>query len=270
MNTPVTQFKNSDQEQSKNQSPANGQSQFVHAYYQSLFGRNVINTKVIPPLLAFVCFPKLILEVFTRRRMGERYFSKTWAVVLGIILLLLPRLASKAHPNPGLFSYYLFVAGYVIMTAVCFIEIKRAPSVFDFARFGLDPGQSLSFFKRIRIFGKTPTQRMIDVWLEPLFCFAIGFVLLLLSQYLTAIVILFSALCYFISNYSFALRGDHFIMAKIDEILCNQDLTQTFIQNKDMSPRGVPFYAQKPSTRELRENLAAAMFDDYDGASVAR
>lgn len=245
------------------------QGQGAENYYQSLFGRNVINTKIIPQILEFICYPKLIIETFTRRRMGERYYSKLWAVLLGILLFFLPKWAVRIHHSPGLGSYYLFLAGYVIMTVVCFVEIRRAPSVFDFARFSLDPGKSLPLFNRIKIFGKTPSQRMIDVYLEPLSCIGIGLVMILLSQYLTGIVILFCSVCHFLSNYMFALRGDHFIMDHIDRDLCNRDLTQTFIQDKDISSSGVPFYGKKPTTKELRENLAASLIDDYENAAVA-
>jgi hypothetical protein len=87
---------------------------------------------------------------------------------------------------------------------------------------------------------------------------------------MTGTVIAFCSLCHFISNYSFALRGDHFIMDQIDLIICNQDWTQTVMQNKDVSPRGMPFSAKKPSTKELRENLVAVLVDDYEDAATAK
>jgi hypothetical protein len=260
------QFKRQDQ----NTGPISMQNTVVSAYYQSLFGRNVIDTTVIPAFLKLVCLPKLFLEVFTRRKMGERYFSKSMAVLIAILLYFLPQLLMPLFHWRDTTTYYTFYMAYVIMAAYCFVEVKREPSVFDFARFSLDPGKCLPFFKRIKIFGKTPTQRTIDVWLEPLFCFGVGFLLLLLHQNMTGVLIVFCSLCYFVSNYSFALRGDHFIMDQIDLIICNQDLTETMMQNLDVSPRGMPFSAKKPSTKELRENLVAAFIDDYEDAAVAK
>lgn len=260
----ATQFKRQDPLKST------GQSDVVHAYYQSLFGRNVIDTKVIPAILVLICFPKLVLEVFTRRKMGERYFSKAWAILLAIVLFYLPNILYPIFHWHDTFTYYTFFTAYVIMAAYCFVEVHREPSVFDFARFSKDPGKSLSLFKRIKIFGKTPTQRTIDVWLEPLLCFGIGLILVIMSQRMTGMVIVFCSLCYFISNYSFALRADHFIMDQIDLIICNQDWTETVMQNKDVSPRGMPFSAKKPSTKELRENLVAVLVDDYEDAAVAK
>lgn len=240
-----------------------------YTYYQSLFGRNVINTKVVPAFLQIICLPKLVVEVFIRRRMGERYFSSVWAVLAGIILYWLPDPLYKIYHWHDTPTYFVFFTGYVIMSVYTYFEIRRAPSVFDFKRFSLDPGKSLPFFHRIKIFGKTPTQRTIDVYLEPLLCLLVGFLLILGSQYMTGTVIFICSLCHFISNLSFAIRGDHFIMDKIDQIICNQDLSETFVQDRDMSPRGVPFYAQKPTTKELREGILDTMSDFDSDAAVA-
>lgn len=245
------------------------QNQGTYTYYQSLYGRNVINTQVVPALLQFLCLPKIIVEVFVRRRMGERYFSKIWSVVVALILYWLPQPLVRMFGWHDSWLYHLFLIAYVIMTVVTWVEVWRAPSVFDFKRFSLDPGKCLPFFYRIRIMGKPVTQRMIDTWLEPLFCIGIGFVLVLLSFYMTGTIILFCSLCHFLSNMLFAIRGDHFIMDKIDEIICNQDLTALFIQDRDVSPRGVPFYAQKPTTKELRDNLTQAITGEPDDAAVA-
>lgn len=202
--------------------------------------------------------------------MGERTFSKVDAVLLAIVLYYIPDPLYRIYHWHDTFTYYTFYTAYVIMAVYCCFEIKRAPSVFNFKRFSLDPGKSFAFFKRIKIFGITPSQRTIDVYLEPLFCFTIGLILVMMSQRMTGMVIAFCSLCYFISNYSFALRADHEIMNKIDGIICNQDITETFTNDVDVSPRGVPFYAKKPSTRELRMDLAAALVDDYEHAAVAK
>lgn len=238
-------------------------------YYQSLYGRGVINTKVVPDLLKILCFPKLLLDVFLRRKMGERYFSIVWATLLGIFLYFGPRVLANIYHWRDAATFHIFFLAYVIMSLKCYWETKREPSVFDFKRFSLDPGKSLPFFYSLRLFGKSPTQRTIDVYLEPIFCFLIGFGLILTSQYTTGTVIVVASICYFLSNLAFAIRGDNFVMDKIDEIICNQDLTDTFMTERDISPRGVPFYAQKPTTKELREDLLTSLIPDDSDAAVA-
>ena len=227
-----------------------------YAYYQTLYGRNVLNSQVLPAFIIWLCLPKIVVEVFVRRRMGERYFSLVWAIVAGVILYMLPKYMQQIYGHSVGFFYYVFLTGYAIMTVVSFIEILRAPSVFDLARFSLDTGEALPFFHRIKILGKTPTQRTIDVYLEPLFCFLIGAVIsFIFRQPLTGLVIMFCSLCHFVSSLAFAIRGDHATMDIIDGIIFNEGVTETFAQDKEVSSKGVTFYPQKPSSAELRGKL---------------
>ena len=111
--------------------------------------------------------------------------------------------------------------------------------------------------------------RTVEIYYEPIFCALIGALLVILGQVAGAIIVL-SAIAYFIVNLIAAIHGDHFIMDKIDEIICNQELSSTFVQGNDISPRGVPFYAKKPSSAKLREEFAETVLtpEDEDAAIV--
>jgi len=241
-------------------------------YYTQNFGR-LGTRKLSQFVVALLIGPKIILDVFMRRKMGERYFTLMGAAVMGLILFMAGSWADKMGmaPRGGMTSFYVFFVLYAIMSVVRYLEIRRAPSVFDFARFSLSSGIPYDFFFNIKITGKRPTLRTVEIFYEPLFCLIVGFIIGFLGQALVAIVIIICSIAYFLHNQLDATLGDHFVMDKIDEIICNQDMSQTFVQDKEMSDRQVPFFSKKPKTAELRQEFVDQMLnpDDDDEAAMA-
>lgn len=229
-------------------------------YYSAVYGRMEMNKKVIGLIISSLGLPKTVLDVFLRKNMGERYYSLFGAVLVGLgVYGAIYYQAMLNFRSPSIFSY-IFLAVYVIMAVLRYLEIRREPSVFDFAKFSLSSGVSHPFFKRIRLFGLTPTQRRIDVYYEPLLCLLVGLLILIIDP-MVGVVIVFCSICYYLHNMLAARMGDHFVMDKIDEIICNQELSETFVQNKEVSPRQVPFYGRKPSSEQLRKAFADDVLD---------
>jgi hypothetical protein len=229
-----------------------------NAYYTVLYGEPAaINKKLGAWVAVILSWPKSVLDVFLRKNMGERYFTlfksilifaALWFIPVGIESLYRTEMVSST-------SYYVFIILYAIMAGVRYLEIRREPSVFDFAKFSLSRGIPHPFFLRIKLFGKPLSQRSIEVYAEPLLCFIIGVILVLIQEAPVGALIILCSISYFMCNMISAIHGDHFIMDKIDEILLNQDLNETFIQGKEVSPRQVPFFSKKPSTEDLRKNF---------------
>lgn len=225
-------------------------------YYSSVYGRMELNKKVIGLIITLLAFPKIVLDVFLRKNMGERYYSLFVAVIVGIGMYAIFYTQAKMNmDDPSTFSY-IFLAGYAIMSVARYLEIRREPSVFDFAKFSLSTGLSYPFFKHIKLFGKSPTQRRIDVYYEPLLCLLVGLLITVTVDPMVGIVVIFCAISYYLHNMFAAMMGDHFVMDKIDEIICNQELSETFVQDKEVSPRQVPFFGRKPSSEQLRKAFA--------------
>ncbi len=233
-------------------------------YYSTVYGRMELNKKVIGLIITLLAFPKIVLDVFLRKNMGERYYSLFVAVLVGIGTYAIIYTQAKVNmDDPSTFSY-IFLAAYAIMAVVRYLEIRREPSVFDFAKFSLSSGLSYPFFKQIRLFGLKPTQRRIDVYYEPLLCFVIGVLILITVDPMVGLVVVFCSICYYLHNMLAALLGDHFVMDKIDEIICNQELSETFVQDKEVSPRQVPFFGRKPSSEQLRKAFADDVLNTND------
>jgi hypothetical protein len=242
-------------------------------YYKTQFSRSgKLQGWLLDSLMFFFSYPRLIMEVFLRRNMGERYFTISSAVLIGLLMFFAPIVLSGNVYVPWRviiaqdWSYYLFVAVYAFMSYKRYQEIIRAPSVYDFKRFSLSQGNSLPVFTNLQISNKRITHRMVRIYLEPLTFFVPGLLLLGLHQIPLSALFLGCSVTYWFSTLIDFRKGDHFIMDKIDEIICNEELTDTFKKDQDVSPRGVPFYVKKPSSEELRSELANALLVDDDEA----
>ena len=65
--------------------------------------------------------------------------------------------------------------------------------------------------------------------------------------------------------------GDHFIMDKIDEMICNEEMVNSFVEGRDSSEtRGFSTYGRKPTDPETRRRLADAFMEDTEEIVVAR
>lgn len=231
-------------------------------YYAAVFKRqNIIKYAILGFFLAIASYPRLLLEVFLRKDMGERYFNLASALTVAVIYGVVPSLGmvtggmgysleTYIQWNP---VYYLFLLVFVGFSVVRYLEIRRLPSVFDFGRMSGYSGRVHPFFYTIRLFGKEPSIRTIEIWYEPA-PFLIGGILFLLTGFSTplGLVLISTSIIYSLSHSGAYAMGDNFIMDRIDEIIANQDLTQAFV-NDEESPRGFRWYGRKPSSKQMRE-----------------
>lgn len=223
--------------------------------------------------LAICSWPRLLLEVFLRKNLGERYFSLSTAVVMTVLLALTPivfqqithRLFGSFGWGPfiGFFgSWYLFLAAFLYMCQRRHEEIKRLPSVFDFGRFSLSTGQIDPSLLKITINGHLIDVRIVETVIEPSIFFVLGFVLFMTAQPI-GVVLMLSALCYSFSYVGAYHQGDHFIMDKIDEMICNEEMVNAFVEGREASEtRGVQFYGRRPADPDTRRKLVDNFMDE--------
>lgn len=243
-------------------------------YYQTVFKRNnAIKEAILGFFFAFCSWPRLLLEVFLRKNMGERYFSFSNGIIMTVILGWLPFLYSRAmHRFFGsddsaiLFlrftSWYVFLAGFLYMCYLRQQEIYRLPSVFDFGRFSLSGGEIHPKFREFEIGGKKPDVRQIETLMEPGLCAFIGFGLSIIGQPI-GLVIFISSIFYSLSYMESYRKGDHFIMDKIDEMICNEEMVSSFVEERDSSQtRGVSFPGRRPTDPETRRKLIDSFIEE--------
>ncbi|AYQ30967.1 hypothetical protein [Runella sp. SP2] len=243
-------------------------------YYRTVFMRtNAMKELILVFFLAICSWPRLLLEVFLRKNMGERYFSFSTAIIMSGLLAIFPliyagimeRLTGQSY-SVHLIGYYttwyVFLALFLYTCWERWQEIQRLPSVFDFGRFSLSSGVISSRFTSLKFKGKPVDVRTIETVLEPGFFFIVGFVLWMAAQPI-GLLLAVSALCYSFSYVGAYHQGDHFIMDKIDEMICNEEMVNSFVEGRDASQtRGVSFYGRRPADPDTRRKLVTTFIDD--------
>ncbi|MBO0950587.1 hypothetical protein [Fibrella forsythiae] len=237
-------------------------------YFKTMYRRrNVIKEALLAFFLGLSSWPRMLLEVPIRRNFGERYFKFSTAVIITVILALTPiswiegtrRFYGGSNGSAFLGSYLTWYA-YLAYFFYCALqrreEIKRLPGVFDFARFSLSTGLINRFFYEFEINGRRFSVRTIETVLEPSLFFIAGMVLWFSTQPI-GFVLLICSIFYSFSYIAAYTEGDNFLMDKIDERICNEELVNAFIN--DTSPeesRGFNFYGRRPADPDARRQMA--------------
>lgn len=235
-------------------------------YYRATMSRrNVIKEALFNFFLGICSYPRLVLEVFLRRNMGERYFSLASTATIGLILLLIPVSVSGFRHSDGHILgnnliWYGFVALFGFFSYKRYMEVRREPSVFDFARYSLSDGILLPPFRNSGY-----SIRVQEIWLEPLAAFIAGIVLLPIGQVILGWLLIVCAIVYSVSKAAAYYKGDNFIMDKIDEMICNEDLKRALIDNEE-SDRGIRFRSKFPNKQALRIQLSDAVVEEDEYA----
>ena len=250
-------------------------------YYEGVFKRkNAIKRTAGLIFIMFASMPRLLLEVFIRKNFGERYFSLPQAIVTAILLLPIPigidtgrafshgEFISRSSMFFNNITWYVFLAGFIYFSLKRQKEIKREPSVFDFAKFSLSTGIINPSFYAVDFLGRKPDPRFISTVIEPLFFLTIGLVLTVMAQKVGMLLIICSLLysaSYFVS-YNI---GDHFIMDTIDEMICNEELVSSFVDGRRPDQtRGFDPFCRRPADKNFRRKIADQLIqDDQDDDS---
>jgi hypothetical protein len=280
-------------------------------YFRSVYkSSQALEDTVLGSTLRILSLPRTLLEVFTRKNMGERFFSFGTATLLLIVLVAIPivlgpqlqALSALSDARGGgmgdfnsmrdmnammesgnfggrsrgfdwgyfflhHFTWYLFLGAFYYFALERRKEIKRLPSVFDFGRSSVDPGEIHPRFWEFKWKNQSVDIRMIETVLEPLFFFVVGIVLIILQQMVGYLIVL-SSIGYWM-NYRIAyFQGDQFIMDTIDEMLFSQEKANAFIADKDTKEtNGVRYYGRKPADPDTRRKVAD-MFEEDDNLEV--
>lgn len=227
--------------------------------FSSVFHRrNIVKEFFMSLFLAIASYPRLLVEVFLRRKMGERYFSFASVITVFLILGAVPFLLEKNFAMRVVWDntlYYLFLLLFVYVGNQRRLEIKRLPSVFDFARYSLDQGEvhpllyKFSRFKNLDI-------RTMNIIVEPGVFLVAGILLLVINQFLLGGLLIVSALLFSFSYQAAYHYGDHMIMDYIDKIILSEEKMKSFVDDEDPShTRGVHFYGRKPADKGLRRKV---------------
>lgn len=253
-------------------------------YFRQVYRReNVLKDFIYAAFYKLASYPRMLIEVFIRRNFGQRYFSPATAVTIMVVLFLWPVMVYRIFQSNGrllsdlgieepnwLWAYsgwYLLLVAFGYFAYLRYKEIKQNPSVFDFGRFSLCTGDIHPLFYKLKIFGKTPSIRKIEIWCEPALFFLIGLLLGLTGQRVGGLLMDCSIL-YALSYAAAYKQGDDFVMDKIDETIMNEELENAFVNDATSdNTRGVRFYSHKPDAKSLRRKVAESMIENSANSS---
>jgi hypothetical protein len=241
-------------------------------FRQSIRRQNLLSTFFFSSVSSLASWPQLLLSVFIRKNFGERHFTLASSITVAVILALMPLWYVIKSWAYQIFSwgdfFILYSSWYVFIAAFLFYSVKRAkeirhnPSVYDFKKYSFYTGDILPYFKNMGTKKEVVNYRIIETVFEPAPFLAGGIILWLIGQPLGLLIVI----CSFIYGLSYEAEyrlGDHFVMNKIDEIICNENLEKAFVFDQDPDDtQGFRFYGRKPQSEEMRKKIAALMTDD--------
>jgi hypothetical protein len=264
-------------------------------YYRTMLRRdNLLKKAIFSFFQMFASYPRLLLEVFIRKDFGERYFQLNSALSITAILALWPVLKTKilapfhhldeaymmqsemsdnplSHhmPDTSLMPHYLvwylFLALFLVFCFIRRAEIKRNPSVFDFAKFSLYSGTINPLFFKIQLPWRKTNTRLVETIFEPALFFVAGLILWKLLHQGIGLVVVISSIFYSLSYAADYAAGDNFIMDKIDEMIANEELEKSFVEGVESDKtRGFNMRAAAPADIEMRRKVLPLMTDETD------
>ena len=147
-------------------------------------------------------------------------------------------------------------------------EIKRQPGVFDFAKFSLSTGVIDPRFYTLEIPGINSSPRNISILFEPLPFFLVGAILAFFGVGIGFLLIA-SSICYSLSYAGAYHLGDEFVMDKIDEMICSEEMVDSFVNDRPASEtKGFEAYGKRPANPEFRRKVVDSFFDKEDFAEA--
>ena len=245
---------------------------------------NLLSNLIMDTALKCASYPRVLIEVFIRRNFGVRYFSVGTVIFVAVLLAVIPVIGDRlshlvhqeyyggSHSSADFWlhygTWYLYLAAFLYFSFRRWVEIQYKPGVFDFARYGLYSGDIHPRFFTLHPLGHKPSVRAVEIFYEPAIFFLAGLVLWFLGQKL-GVLLMVSSVFYGLSYAGAYKKGDDFVMAKIDEMILNEEYEDAFVNGNYNNARGARYYISRPNDAYLRQRLKDAIIVDGSDTSIA-
>lgn len=225
--------------------------------------QNKLFLLILASMKVFYSYSRLLLEVFIRKDMGIRYFTRSAFYSLAGILMVMPTVFNQLHTwlayiNPGFIydwqisaykaryiSWYVFVAFYLIAGFFRLAETKRLPSQ-PLIKPTDDSGDSIIFDISTKVLKWNLTPRRIETLIEPGLFLIIGYILYLFSQSVGTLL-MFASVCYSLSYFMAYKLADEKIYDDADKILSQKLKADVVVgQAKFDGEKPQKFHSDKP------------------------
>ncbi|AXG70580.1 hypothetical protein KORDIASMS9_02820 [Kordia sp. SMS9] len=240
----------------------NNKSETRNIFVETHFGKpNIFIALLKEFFLAFAIYGSSFIEVFLRKRFGERYMSISHPIITTILIFYFGGYFAKLLRARNGFSFLLiFILIYLGLSIKHRMEISKYGTTYDFKRFSLSHGEIAPFWYKIigkRIFGVKINEYTVKVVLEPALAFLVGSILLFFSfSRLVGGILIFSAICFAIKNFTQAQLGRNWVLDIIDDKICSELNYDLFIERKpSQETKGIYLPIELPEEEETRRML---------------
>lgn len=224
--------------------------------------------------MMFASHASAIVEVFLRRRFGERYITLAQSIGLFIVINLAYSFIDDWFRLKGgqgfLFVFSLIFLGLAIYHR---LEVSKYGTTYDFKRFSLSDGEIAPFWWTIigkKFLGLRISSYHVRVLLEPAIPVLLGaFFLLFEFSQAVGVILFFCGIIYGIRNFTKAQKGRNWVLDNIDKKISNEMKYDVFIGRKPKKDtKGVYLPIELPEDELTRTALynatANSMSDSKD------
>ena len=221
--------------------------------------------------LIFASQASAIVEVFLRKRFGERYI--TLAQSIGIFLVMVAAMMFDPLKNLLGLSWFLFALVFLGFSIRHRLEIKKYGTAYDFKRFSLSDGEIAPFWWNIidrKFLGIKVTYYTVVTLLEPAIPIIAGIILTIFAfTRPVGVLLFFCGILYALRNFDKARQGRNWVLDNIDKKISDEMKYDVFIGRKSKKDtKGIYLPIELPEDEETRQALYnavdASMSDGQD------
>lgn len=222
----------------------------------------------------FLSAASSIVEVFLRKKFGERYLTLSQAIILFILMniayssleiisIMIFRERLGRNGETFLFIFSCIYLGFAIKHR---LEIRKYGTAYDFKRFSLSHGLRAPFWRKIigkKYIGIRVTNYLVSVLLEPAIPVLIGLLFIPFEFTRTVgVILMFSGVCFGVKNFQMAQMGRNWVLDNIDKKITNEMKYDVFIGRKPQSEtKGVYLPIELPEDEATRLALYNSVED---------
>lgn len=254
-------------------------------YRESMTRQNHYKVRLIKFFISICSFPRLFLEVHLRGQFGKQYFNLGSVFAVIVIMFPLPFLIKAAGMTYSYFttrtygfdlgefllhylSWYAILTAFVVRSIQHRLEMRTVAGEFIFTRYSKSSGITHPWIYDLEINGWKPSERQMEILVEPALPFIAGMMLWILSQPI-GLIIMCCAIIYSCSYAADYYLGDVYIMNTIDIIIVNREKEAIFVfDKKPEDTAGVRFRGERPSSQEMRTGLYENAIKEDDISEV--
>ncbi|MEM6813261.1 MAG: hypothetical protein AAF600_02590 [Bacteroidota bacterium] len=243
---------------------------------------------IIGFFMFFASHGSAIVEVFMRRRFGERYITLAQSIgiffvvtflvpffyawyeyLMGVLADALGARGIRRGPSPISFlTHFIFMLAFMGMSIYHRLEIRRYGTTYDFKRFSLSDGEIHHLWWKVigkQFLGIKISHYHVRVLLEPIVPIIVGFVLSLIPwTNLMGVLLIFCGLSFMARNFNKAQMGRDWVLDNIDKKISNEMKYDVFIGRKPKKDtKGIYLPIELPESEETRKSLYNIVEDTF-------